>query len=79
MKIIATIMSMFVDGNTPPGSASFIVQFTVSTGALSSSAVIHANISLNESQIEQSIKQDVATLVNQALSTSLGVSDVRLL
>lgn len=78
MKAILFILSCNVDADTPANNCTFVVSFHTSNGAYSSSAPINVDITQNESQIQADIKAAVAVILNNALGTALGASDMRL-
>lgn len=78
LKVLAKIMSMYVDSTDPAGSARFVVEYSTSDGQLTSSLEATVTISDSESAITADVKQIVADAVNTALGTAITKLAVRL-
>lgn len=79
MTIVTRIVDAFVDGSTPPDNCTYSLNFLVSDGTYSSNAMINSNVLQSLDQIKQDLSEQVAVIVNQALSLTLTAADVRIL
>lgn len=78
MKVLAFILSCYVNSEDPTGSCRFVVEFMTSDGQLTSNIEPVITISDTESAIIADIKQAVADAVNAQLGTTILKGAVRL-
>jgi hypothetical protein len=79
MKAVAAISSFYVDIDTPPDEATFIIDFCATEDPRSGQVTSNVALTQNEAQIVVALKQAVMDFINtQRGSPVIAVSDIRL-
>lgn len=79
MKVVSWIIDAFVDASTPANAVTFRVGYATDDDPRSGETLINSGVTLGESQIQGTIKTEVANVINTIRGSNVvGSADIRL-